>query len=637
MVKVMQALPLWASALGEVHVLAAIVVMLVVLPALAAPPYWRDSRGAVLVAGLAFWAIVAPILSYLPTFRYAMTGVVVVAVIITRMLTSRVDRDGDRRLTPWLGAWDLLEFPRRALDIHWRTLKSLMRDSWVKSRKEYGHLGILLIGAALAWSLIYGSLPWLRQVAPGTPNGYVTLLGIAGIAGHVGINGSSAAPVGIQSFGAVLASLFFIPPLDVLRFLHPLTNVLMILAAGAFSRRLTHSGRVSALVMFFLAVSSITHLGLARNFVVPLDVRWALIFVLLAWSESLRWGESGTRVRDGVLAMLCLLSATLGDPVVAAIGLVVAVPLVLRRGWRGPLWGVLAVILGLVPFAVAFSLGHAINPDGWLQGGAMALAPFWRTPQAPLYWTPSLALILSGIGLVRPSLSARRPYYLALGAVGALTLALAWIPWVALSLLWSGLLGVMALVAILDLLTARTNGNPAWMESRLAFVSLAVMGALFLSGNPALSRYEPPLAAAATLKIEESFPSYQWVIVSPVDQYSEVLGRGWHEELFRFVKTYPLADARKPRFWLKHDAAAPLTSANIFLFVEPRLFPGGQLVARHDLSLPIATGGPVYQDRSLLAVESRAYYWAISYHRSHPATSSIYFRGRYLMVLWIRQ
>ena len=136
---------------------------------------------------------------------------------------------------------------------------------------------------------------------------------------------------------------------------------------------------------------------------------------------------------------------------------------------------------------------------------------------------------------------------------------------------------------------------------------------------------------------EEALPPYQWTIVSPVQQYSEVLSRGWHDELASFVTTYSIQEAENPHFTLKHDARFPILTPDVFLFVEPHLFPTGQAVSKRDLTLPVAGGAGAYAGASFRAVEARAYYWALAYHRAHPKTSQFYVQGRDLMVLWIRQ
>jgi hypothetical protein len=133
------------------------------------------------------------------------------------------------------------------------------------------------------------------------------------------------------------------------------------------------------------------------------------------------------------------------------------------------------------------------------------------------------------------------------------------------------------------------------------------------------------------------YPPYRWTIVSPVDQYSEVLGKGWQEELSLFVQRYTLAQAQDPHFRLAQDRRYPLLSPYVFLYSEPALFPHGPHVTTSDENLPILPGDAAYHGRSLMAVESRAYYWTVAYHRSHPHTSQFVVRTRYLWVLLIRQ
>jgi hypothetical protein len=627
---------------GEIHVLLAAFLMFVALPMAAV----SSRRGvglnaSILALGVSFWVAVVTGLAFVSSVRYA---VLFAVAVIGLVLSSRWKRqpaqeaDAAEPGSRALHMWDLFERPVHAARRISDRLRVRLKGSWQRFVEHYGYLGIAITLAALLWALAAGSWPWLHQVGPGTADGYDNLLRIASLASNTGVFSSGSAPTGVGAIGAALSTAFFLPPLNVLRFMYPLANMFTVLAAGVLAHQLTKSGRAAALVMFFVSVSSLAHLGFPVNFESPLALHWADILVLLGWAESVAWADNQDR-SHAVFAGLCLLGASLTSPPEAVVGLLVAGAATVRRGGRVMLWGTVGVAAGLVPLAVGLLTGHPLSPDGWLQSGFPAVPPIWHNPKSSSYWLVWIAMALGVVNLFRPGESStRRLFAAAVGGLGAAAAVLAWNSWAASVILWSGLLGVLVLVSGIDTLLVIAPGKMRWGKSGdVAVAGLAVLGAMLPSAAPQLNQYEPPLAAAATLRIEESLPPYQWTIVSPVSQYSEVLSRGWHEELSLFVQTYPLSDARSPRYHLKNDVHAPILTPNVFVFVEPRLFPTGVKVTRNDLTLPVATGSSTYSGRSLAAVESRGYFWARAYLKSHPHSARIYMRGRNLMVLWIRQ
>lgn len=629
---------LWASIVGELHVLVAALIMLVLLPAWAVSG-WQSGglRASVLAVGAAFWIVVVTVLAYVSSVRYSLLFVIALMGLVVARRYAPKSQERNSGDAEHLRLWDAFEHPGVALGHMAGGAQRFVGVSWGRFKAQYGAVGMILTILALLWALAYGSWPWLEQVGPGTPDGYTNLLRIASLTSNSGVYSSGVSPTGVGALGALLSTAFFLPPLNVLRFLYPLADIFTVLASGMLSRQLTQSGRASALVMFLVSVSSLAHLGFPVNFESPLAMHWADILVLLAWAEAVAWSQSRAKAHI-FFAALCILGASLTSPPQAAVGLVVLMALTMGDGWVVAGWGTLAGILGLVPLGLGVLTGHLLSPDGWLQSGFPAVAPIWQSLKSASYWLPWMAVILAIVNSLRTSTRVRQRFSWAVGGLGVATALFGWNVLVSSVVLWSGLMGLMVLIAGVDVLLVSGLGQ---MRARygldIGIAGVAVLGLLVPAHTPALHQYDPPLAAEATLKIEQALPPYEWTIVSPVNQYSEVLGRGWQEELSLFVQTYSLRDARSSFYQLKNDPRAPILTPNVFLLVEPRLYPSNVAVSPKDLSLPIATGNATYRGSSLSAVESRAYYWAMAYHRSHPRTSSIYMHSRNLMVLWIRQ
>ena len=300
--------------------------------------------------------------------------------------------------------------------------------------------------------------------------------------------------------------------------------------------------------------------------------------------------------------------------------------------------GFSAVILGVVPVAVGLVTGHAWNPEGWLVVPFARLSHIWVTPGLSAYASVWLGLGIAALNVLRSTDPVRKRLSWLTGAMALAAALLGHINTVASTMLWSDALGLMVLLLGLDLLLVPAVTRPQYrLGVNVVLIAVAVVGALRPANSVTLMRFDPPLAGHVTLQIEQTLPPYQWTIVSPTEQYSAILGRGSHEELASFVTTYSIQDAMNPHYLLRTDSRNPILSPDVFIFVEPRLYPDNQRVSPAAAQLPMASGPNVYSGRSLQAIESRAYYWVVAYHRSHPHSSTIYARDKNLMVLWIRQ
>lgn len=628
------------SIMGEIHVLLGAWVLFLVLPWLALgrripnPASW-------ITAGLSFWILAVSALSYVSMVRYAvlLVSAVVGIVWIRRASRDKESTKGDR--SPRIHLLEVFERPMEQGRKLWQGVWDSLRERTARRLAVFGWMEFGMVSLALVVALMVGSWPWLHQVAPGTPNGYTNLLGTAGVAADRRPY-AGAAPVGLSALGAALSVAFFLPAMDVVRFLYPLTMVLTVVAVGALAYQVTRSPRVTALVMVWVSVARLSHFGLPINFETPSAIHWGLVLVLLGLAE---WVASR---RDSspwhlVIGGIALFAVALINPFLALIGIFMGGVILAGRGgaWEHLVLKALGMT-ALAGVSIAFIL-TATKPlsDGWLVGAFPPLVSIWHArhlTSAP-YLVVWIGLAVSVISFWRHADPMRRRLNGALAGLALLEGAFGNVAGFASAVLWSGLLGLLALVSGVDLLLegGPFRGRNARGRILGLMAGLSAIAVVFPANPVTLKRYEPALAARTTLRIETHFSPYQWTIISPVQQFSETFGRGWHMELVSFVQTYPIQDARNPHFQLMRDRKNPIVSPDVFLFVEPIIYPFGRVVSRNDLRIPVKAGGQAYQGRSLLGIESRAYYWAIAYHRSHPYTSQIYARNSHLMVLWIHQ
>lgn len=620
--------------------LVAALLMFVVLPrwAMRGVTPSGNLMASSLSVGLSFWIVMVTLLGYLDSVRYSVLFVVALFGLVAGLRLMPARPDGETKASSGrMRLWDVMEHPFVAI---WATLTNLWHQTLRVVQHffgSYGWIGSALVLSAMLWALSAGALPWLRQVGPGTPDGYTNLLRIASLASNAGLYSAGAAPTGVGALGAALVTAFFLPPLNALRFMYPLADLFTVLAAGMLAYQVTRSRRIAALVMFVVSVSSIIHLGLPITMESPLAMHWADVLVLLACSESMAWKDSHARVHR-VLTGLALLGASLTSPPQALVGVFVIGFVCLDGGWSAIIWAFLGWVLGCVPLAVGMLQGQPLRPDGWLLAGFPVIHPIWAHPWSSLDWLIGAGIVVALINSVRAVPPLSRHLAWAIGGLALLSVFFDQDSFIASMLVWSGLLSLLVLIAVADtVLVPLFDQFRSRLERELFLVAAAVAATLLPAQAPTLYAYDVPLASATTLRIEQSFPPYEWTIVSPVNQYSEVLTRGWQEELSTFVRTYTLKQAKNPRYRMRTDLRHPILTPDVFLFVEPRLYPSDRPITRRDLTLPIAHGTATYRGPSLAAVESRAYYWAMAYLKAHPRSSAIYVHSPNLMVLWIRQ
>lgn len=152
---------------------------------------------------------------------------------------------------------------------------------------------------------------------------------------------------------------------------------------------------------------------------------------------------------------------------------------------------------------------------------------------------------------------------------------------------------------------------------------------------PASKGYEYDEAAQAYIQIKSTYPSLNWTIVSPVEQYQQVLGHGWHYDLTEFVKKIPAADQAG-------DASFTIPTDYVFIFTEKIPFGSNKTVEMIDqtLKIPETQGDATefyYRNVANRAiVEAKAYYWAEEYMKRNK-NMEVYFDGQYLKIFLIKQ
>lgn len=131
--------------------------------------------------------------------------------------------------------------------------------------------------------------------------------------------------------------------------------------------------------------------------------------------------------------------------------------------------------------------------------------------------------------------------------------------------------------------------------------------------------------------IRKSFDKYSYTVVSPTDEYYEVIDHGRHTELSQFVN---MIDKNEDRF--------TFTTEYVFFFIEKEVlkdYSCGSVRVDPEYALKdfVYTGDVLDYYYQRAVIESKAYYWAKMFRKLYPRNFKIYFEDDIYVVYLLEQ
>jgi len=511
----------------------------------------------------------------------------------------------------------------------------------------FGRTDTLLLAAVLVAVALVQVWPSLLDPAPATPAGYQELLVAKTVALGGGMFSAGLAPVGLPAILAAFSTLTSADQLNVLRLVQPLAAVLLAGAAAGVAETLTRSRWAAVAAAAMVGLTRLVGAGLpAWSPVDPeaghLAMALALVLIVLALRLALATASGGV-ARVALTACAYVVGAL--DPGTGLLAILVVVPVLLAgQGRSGRLDAALALggwALSLWPIAVGYAMHTAPVPLLWTTGAVLS-PPLGRLGDMAAPVLASLLLLVHGYAYRgRTGLLGRVQAAYAIGLLLVAAVLVVGPPVLVDHSLRDGALNAFAIALLVAWAFSYALAGASHASGRSAAavcMSVAAIGLVF-QGSPTLPLFEPPGSALTYLQIAGSLPKYTWTIVSPVTQYPEVLGSGWHTELGVFLQDYSIGDAANPSWLPKDNPTSPIQTPQIFLFVnlDP---PGlGRPIDAADglLPLPSTITANTYSGLTGASIEAHALAWVRAYLSAHPASALIYEHSAQLEVLYIHQ
>jgi len=467
-------------------------------------------------------------------------------------------------------------------------------------------------------------------------------------------------------FGAVISAIqtfFIVDPYIVVRYIGPLSGMLMVLSIAFAIRKLVGNYPVlifsaMALYVFYSGLPSFTQRQIAA-----LSMEYAAIFLLPGIAFMIEYFRK-KRFSDLMLAGECL-AITVLIHVYVAVTLAMAFLVIFAVHWRSLLdrktFFRVAKVVGISGAAaslpqiyalltvksytleyttgniqgfrdVPFSEWHAVffNEDiGVLiliALGAAALAallarlPFARIDEVRRSFLKAIASILS-IYLVS---------YIVFrsGAYGLPTA----IPQDRFGVFFALIASLTAGIILFFMISPIRR--PAWRRAAETFLSVLLVAAVLATGRintaNAGDRYQYDDSVRMYLHIKEHFPLLNWTIVSPQEENHLVIGYGWHYQLWEFVKALEFPEAEESN--LKFE------TPYVFFYVEkiplpmpyePSPYDGPVTEGEANAPFPLYDGQLTTEfyyrsDTNRRILEAKIFKWAEEYRQKHDNMTIYY-------------
>jgi len=623
--------------------------------------------------------------------------IIVIGLIIWKRGRSPIKVVGEFGLFTIINMFDLAEQNHGILKMTSSKIKNSFKSFPVKFKpslkvfflKPFSGILLFLVLAAAAFirfkhsfvHLYYGAsdtylhLAWLKFISQNR---------IFGL-GLVGNTDQSVYPIGFHAIGSALEKIFFLDPFIVLRFLGPITGVLIVLSLLLVLSSNFKSSFVAwtGIFVYVFLVGSNGLPSYVWRQMLALPQEYGMVFFLPGVHFFYQYFKY-KKNKYLVLTSECLALTVLIHPYATfflAIGLLVVAFvnlnafLKVKVFLKTVLYFISAIIIGVLPLLIgalvmkiplhkSFSYGQSFIDTTLTSKSILSVIySFTNNDMKTLitaFIVVALMLIIITILLYRAAVDAKTER---MGSIMLLLTGIFYLLYIAprygiavpldtarigmfFSIAIAGAIGVS-----LNIIDFVTRNGYVRRYFKLIGVIACIYIVFFLMGFPSPSiynknfipegsKYEYDEAVYGYLKIKRNyFPALNWTIISPVEQYSQVIGYGWHQEIWELVAANEKLNLVSDRqFKLFNDG---IENKYVFIYVEKVPLFWDKLVTIEDSKKPFPETPTLLNEFYTIpdkraVIEAKAYYWAEEFMKSHNEMT-VFFENEKMKIYLIEQ
>jgi hypothetical protein len=458
-------------------------------------------------------------------------------------------------------------------------------------------------------------------------------------------------PNGYHAVISALNKLSFIDPYYILRFMGPLEGVLIVLSLYYAMSRIYRNHRIMAwTAMLIYALGLNLPVDVFRQ-ISALPQEYTAILLLPGMYYFYIFTASG-RKKFLVLAGECFCISVLTHPYITvflALGYLTIFIVNSKRVFQNGLLssiiitGAISTLIGILPLLIGYLLGHSFHGSlGYIQdsvklptdsGITLTKEPFNESNITLQFFLLSIVIlvILCLMNLYGKNKKDRfdyiKPDFIIL-STAILLYVLYRAPELDLPVVMDiNRIGIFlslfaaAIFALVFTYACRFFKDKYILTTVNVVACIITLGLVLPNSSytpPKGARYEYNEAVYGYLKVKsDSFP-LSWIIISPVEQYSQAISYGWHYELSQFI--YEIEDPDKRKLEME---------GIVYIFVEKYPLDSkievNEEYTKEYLPKELINSNKIYSDpETRLILQSKAYYWAEAYMKNHDNVEKIF-------------
>lgn len=598
-------------------------------------------------------------------------GYLIVIALYYWILSMRKDKkELDQSTSLIAKALDSIEVNNGILNTFKEIIKSAGKNIYLLAQSIYkkflsNPIGIILLLVVFAFGAVIRFSHSVLHVSYGASDPYVHLAWTKYI-GDNQIYTDGVYPYGYNAIISALSKLSFIDPYIIIRFIGAIGGCLIVFSVYYIIRKNSKNSMIPAIFgIVAYVVSTELPINTWRQ-MSALPQEYATAFILPGIYFLLEYFERKERKYLFLAAEVLILTLLIHTyaAVFLTAGYVIVclfnIPSFFNIKFIAKFTGIMVIsaFIGFLPIIIGLLAGlemHKASIDFIIQGGGVAEKPFhisnlftYTEKNSALFILVIISIVLIVVSLMGLfNKKAKNSVKIKAGFVFVLMSLLLYLQFRAQDLGLPALMEISRTGTFLGLAAAVMFGFcigavdlypiNKWVANAVKIIACAVVFTFLFQfsnfGMPVGERQEYDEAGYSYMQIKNNYPAANWTIVSPVEQYSEVLGYGWHYQLWQFVKD---VEADK-----KNKVTIP--TQYVFWFIEKIPVDSAQKITEADATpdFPVITGNydeyyTITENRRI--IEAKAYYWLEDYmDRNKNLDMSIYLDTDNLRIYMLKQ